>query len=120
MTHAQSDTSPDGAANASSGGNTIERELAAEQAHVDLVYARLAEATRSAQRVARAGLSLYQSDRSSFVREEDGTSLHSRLRGGWRCWMPSRKGWSLAGWTGLTARCVTSAGSGFVTPTMSP
>lgn len=78
MTHAQSDTTPDGAANASSGGSTIERELAAEQAHVDLVYARLAEATRSAQRVARAGLSLYQSDRSSFVREEDGTGLYER------------------------------------------
>jgi DNA helicase IV len=56
----------------------LERELAVEQAHVDLVYARLAEATRSAQQVARAGLSLYQSDRTSFVREEDGTGLYER------------------------------------------
>ncbi len=49
-----------------------------EQAHVDLVYGRLAEATRSAQQVARAGRSLYQSDRGSFVREEDGTGLYER------------------------------------------
>jgi DNA helicase IV len=64
--------------NASPAASTIERELAAEQAHVDLVYGRLAEATRSAQQVARAGLSLYQSDRNSFVREEDGTGLYER------------------------------------------
>lgn len=30
-------------------------EIAVEQAHVDLVYARLGEATRSAQQVATAG-----------------------------------------------------------------
>ena len=53
-------------------------ELAVEQAHVDLVYARLAQATRSAQQVATAGRSLYQSDRASFVREEDGTGLYER------------------------------------------
>ncbi len=56
----------------------VERELAIEQAHVDRVYARLAEATRSAQQVARAGRALYQSDRGSFVREEDGTGLYER------------------------------------------
>jgi DNA helicase IV len=64
--------------NASPAASTLERELAAEQAHVDLVYARLAEATKSAQQVARAGLSLYQSDRNSYVREEDGTGLYER------------------------------------------
>jgi DNA helicase IV len=58
--------------------STIERELAEEQAHVDLVYARLSEATRSAQQVARAGQALYQSDRGSFVREEDSTGLYER------------------------------------------
>ena len=58
--------------------STIERELAIEQAHVDLVYARLEEATAAAQQVARAGRSLFQSDRSSFVREEDGTGLFER------------------------------------------
>jgi len=57
---------------------TVERELRIEQAHVDLVYSRLSEATRSAQQVATAGRSLYQSDRSSFVREEDGTGLYER------------------------------------------
>jgi DNA helicase IV len=78
LTHAQSDTSSDGVANRPPAASTIERELAVEQAHVDLVYARLAEATRSAQQVARAGRSLYQSDRTSFVREEDGTGLYER------------------------------------------
>ncbi|HET9647192.1 MAG TPA: UvrD-helicase domain-containing protein [Microlunatus sp.] len=57
---------------------TVERELAVEQAHVDLVYARLEEATRAAEQVAREGRSLFQSDRSSFVREEDGTGLFER------------------------------------------
>jgi len=78
LTHAHSDTGSDSVANTSPAASTIERELAAEQAHVDLVYARLAEATRSAQQVARAGRSLYQSDRNSFVREEDGTGLYER------------------------------------------
>ncbi len=78
MTHAQSETSSDSVTNASPAADTLERELAAEQAHVDLVYARLAEATRSAQQVAREGLSLYQSDRNSYVREEDGTGLYER------------------------------------------
>ena len=57
---------------------SMERELAIEQAHVDLVYSRLEEATRSAQQVASAGRALFQSDRSSFVREEDGTGLYER------------------------------------------
>ena len=45
---------------------------------MDLVYARLDEATRSARQVARAGRSLFQSDRGSYVREEDGTGLYER------------------------------------------
>ena len=53
-------------------------EIAVEQAHVDLVYARLGAATRSAQEVARAGRSLHRSDRESYVREEDGTRLYER------------------------------------------
>lgn len=57
---------------------TLEHELAVEQAHVDLVYARLGEATRSAQQVASEGANLYKSDRGSFVREEDGTGLYER------------------------------------------
>ena len=78
MTHAQSESDSDSVTDPSPAASVLERELAAEQAHVDLVYARLAEATRSAQQVARAGLSLYQSDRSSYVREEDGTGLYER------------------------------------------
>jgi len=58
--------------------STIERELAQEQAHVDLVYARLLEATRSAEQVANAGRALYRSDRDTYVREEDGTGLYER------------------------------------------
>jgi hypothetical protein len=58
--------------------SVVERELAIEQAHVDLVYARLTEATRSARQVAAEGRALYQSDRASFVREEDGTGLYER------------------------------------------
>jgi DNA helicase IV len=57
---------------------TLEHELAVEQAHVDLVYARLEEATRSAQQVASEGANLYKSERGSFVREEDGTGLYER------------------------------------------
>ncbi|HEX6757974.1 MAG TPA: UvrD-helicase domain-containing protein [Propionibacteriaceae bacterium] len=78
MTHAQSESGSDSVTDASPAASVLERELAAEQAHVDLVYARLGEATRSAQQVARAGLSLYQSDRNSYVREEDGTGLYER------------------------------------------
>ncbi len=58
--------------------STIECELAQEQAHVDLVYARLSEATRSAEQLASAGRALYKSDRDSYVREEDGTGLYER------------------------------------------
>jgi DNA helicase IV len=78
LTSAQSETSSNSVTNISPAAGALERELAAEQAHVDRVYARLVEATRSAQQVARAGLSLYQSDRNSYVREEDGTGLYER------------------------------------------
>ena len=56
----------------------VARELAAEQAHVNTVYARLAEATASARNVATSGRRLYTSDRESWVREEDGTALFER------------------------------------------
>jgi DNA helicase IV len=69
--------SPDDDAAAGSAG-ALERELAVEQAHVDRVYARLAEASRQAQQVATAGRALFQSDRANFVREEDGTGLYER------------------------------------------
>jgi DNA helicase IV len=78
LTHAQSETSSNSVTNTSPAASALERELAAEQAHVDRVYARLAEATRAAKQVAREGFSLYQSDRNSYVREEDGTGLYER------------------------------------------
>ena len=78
MTSAQSEASANSVTNKSPAAGALERELAAEQAHVDRVYARLVVATRSAQQVAREGLSLYQSDRNSYVREEDGTGLFER------------------------------------------
>ncbi len=71
-------TTTDDGATSADGPSELDRELAVEQTHVDLVYARLGEATRSARQVARAGRSLFQSDRSSFVREEDGTGLYER------------------------------------------
>ncbi len=56
----------------------MDRELAIEQAHVDRVYQRLEIASRSARLVAAEGRSLFQSDRGSYVREEDGTGLLER------------------------------------------
>ena len=56
----------------------LQRELAHEQAHVDAVYDRLAEATESARTVATQGRALYTSDRERYVREEDGTALFER------------------------------------------
>lgn len=56
----------------------LARELATEQAHVDAVYERLALATASARTVAETGRRLYESDRGTWVREEDGTALFER------------------------------------------
>ncbi len=58
--------------------STLARELAIEQAHVDLVYRHLDLATRSARSAARHGQRIYTSDRESYVREEDGTALFER------------------------------------------
>lgn len=58
--------------------DVLAHELAQEQAHVDAVYARLGEATRSARSAAETGGSLYRSDRETYVREEDGTALFER------------------------------------------
>jgi len=57
---------------------TLERELAVEQAHVDLVYRHLAKAAKSARKVASQGRKIYRSDRETWVREEDGTALFER------------------------------------------
>lgn len=56
----------------------LERELAIEQEHVDLVYKHLAKATTSAKKIAAHGQELYRSDNQTWVREEDGTALFER------------------------------------------
>ena len=58
--------------------NALDRELAIEQAHVDLVYEHLEHATSSARKVAAQGREIFHSDRESYVREEDGTALFER------------------------------------------
>jgi DNA helicase IV len=56
----------------------LDRELAIEQAHVDLVYKHLKKATKSAKKVASEGQKIYRSDRQTWMREEDGTALFER------------------------------------------
>jgi len=56
----------------------LERELATEQAHVDLVYHHLGRATSSARTVAQSGREIFQSDRETYLREEHGTALFER------------------------------------------
>ena len=56
----------------------LAHELAHEQAHVDAVYARLSEATQSARSAAATGQQIFQSDRQTWMREEDGTALFER------------------------------------------
>ena len=58
--------------------SAFDRELAIEQAHVDLVYAQLEKATASARRSASAGRTMYTSDRGTWMREEDGTAMFER------------------------------------------
>ncbi|MBB1483616.1 AAA family ATPase [Tessaracoccus sp. MC1865] len=56
----------------------LEREIALEQAHVDRVYANLTTATASAKNLAQQGREIFISDRTDFLREEDGTALFER------------------------------------------
>ena len=58
--------------------SALDRELAVEQAHVDLVYTQLAKASAAARRAAAAGRELYTSDRGTWMREEDGTAMFER------------------------------------------
>ncbi|WP_130865052.1 HelD family protein [Acidipropionibacterium timonense] len=53
-------------------------ELAAEQEHVDRVYAQLKVDEAQARRMARASSQIYHSDRTTWVREEDGTAMFER------------------------------------------
>lgn len=56
----------------------LANEIAAEQAHVDRVYANLTSATASAKELARQGRAIFMSDRTNFLREEDSTALFER------------------------------------------
>lgn len=56
----------------------LEREIALEQAHVDRVYDNLNTATASAKSLAQRGREIFMSDRTNFLREEDGTALFER------------------------------------------
>ena len=65
----------------SSAARTVDpliQEIAAEQAHVDLVYAQLKSDTDAAKRLADASRQIYHSDRTSWVREEDATAMFER------------------------------------------
>ena len=56
----------------------LAEELAAEQAHVDRVYAQLEIDTAVARQVELDGRSRHLTDRSDFLREEHGTALFER------------------------------------------
>lgn len=58
--------------------DVVARELATEQAHVDAVYDRLAEATRARRVYATQGQDIFRLDRESWMREEHGTALFER------------------------------------------
>jgi DNA helicase IV len=58
--------------------NLEQSELAAEQAHVDRVYARVEDAARSAARIAVDGHQRAQAERVGQVRDEEVTGLYER------------------------------------------
>lgn len=58
--------------------NLFEQELAIEQAHVNAVYAQLDLDTQNARSAASDSQNIYKSDRLTYVREEDYTSLYER------------------------------------------
>ncbi len=78
MTHSSDHHPQDAGVTTDVPADVLARELAVEQAHVDAVYARLDEATRTARSAAEAGQGRYRSDRETWVREEDGTALFER------------------------------------------
>ncbi len=56
----------------------LQHEISLEQAHVNKVYDNLATATASARSMAHQGQQMFQTDRTSFHREEDSTALFER------------------------------------------
>lgn len=61
----------------------VAREIEAEQAHVDRVREQLEIDEAKARMLARAGQDMYRSDRTSWVREEDGTAMFERDAFSW-------------------------------------
>lgn len=56
----------------------VKAEIAKEQAHVDRVRAQLEIDENKARMLATVGQDMYRSDRTSWVREEDGTAMFER------------------------------------------
>ena len=56
----------------------VAQELAIEQAHVDVVYRSLELATESARHIQAESSRKYRTDRSDWMREEDGTAMFER------------------------------------------
>ncbi|MDO4411621.1 UvrD-helicase domain-containing protein [Cutibacterium sp.] len=56
----------------------VQAEIAKEQAHVDRVRTQLEIDEKKARMLAKAGQDMYRSDRTSWVREEDGTAMFER------------------------------------------
>ena len=78
LQHPESPSTASSAEVATTPPDTLARELAAEQTHVDRVYQALAVATKSARQLVDDGRRRFQTDRSDFLREEDGTALFER------------------------------------------
>ena len=76
----------------------LQQEIAAEQRHLDRVYARLAELRTDAVPGREGGLSARRG-RHTSARWSNGTRWSSTPPGAGTPWTPSTRAWSSAGWT---------------------
>lgn len=67
-----------GEANASDSAVVLRQELASEQRHVDRVYEQLSVLTESARNIEAEADAKFKTDRSDWMREEDGTAIFER------------------------------------------
>ncbi len=67
-----------GEANASDSAVVLRLELASEQRHVDRVYEQLSVLTESARNIEAEADAKFKTDRSDWMREEDGTAIFER------------------------------------------
>ena len=67
-----------GEASASDAADILTKELAKEQKHVDRVYEQLDVLTESARNVEAEAEAKFKTDRSDWMREEDGTAIFER------------------------------------------